>query len=501
MAGVCCSARVCFSCVHARIVLCCVVLCPMAVCMSYLAVVCMVFWCVWCVVFWCGSGSYGGQGSIGVLGGVGPTACGSFEWPGLTLGSGGISSTYGGGNGGGAIVVLANATSATYAEVNGTIRVNGNIGAGAGSGDTSYCGGGGAGGSVSIEASLLTGASSGSIQALGAAGGTSTQYGRHGGSGSGGRVSLNVVSSTYAGRASAWGGVAVGGLAAGAPGTVFWSVGAVRASRTRRLVIDNNNRVGGNAMLTDSGRDTYVFDVVSLSNVGRLAWNPASIVLSQASSLVVTSLLGDASSSGRVTVQDLTILVLPTTYTISGMEVVVAGTLSGVTSLTMDGTSDLTLTATGRTSGQSSSVFSFSSLTLRTGSTMTATSPTVFTVASTLLVSDLSRVVLNSVTGLKLTVSTFELAPTAGLTFSGSLVLEATVSLLLRAGSFISGDGGGNGAGVGCGTGTGSSGGSYGGLGSTGSGGGSAMVACGSFEWPTNRVSGVIACGPVDVWL
>ena len=307
-------------------------------------------------------------------------------------------------------------------------------------------------------------------------------------------MSLNAASSSYVGTVTAWGGVAAGSFQAGAAGTVFWSVGANRATRTRRLLIDNNNRVGGNAMLSDSGRNMYVLDVVSLSNTGRLAWYPASTTLSQPATLVVTTLLGDASSSGRLTVQDLTILVLPTTYTISGMEVVVAGTLSGVTSLTMDGTSDLTLTATGRTSGRSSSVFSFSSLTLRTGSTMTATSPTVFTVANTLLVSDLSRVVLNSVTGLKLTVSTLELAPTAGFTFSGSLVLEATVSLLLRAGSFISGDGGGNGAGVGCGTGTASSGGSYGGLGSTGSGGGSAMVACGSFEWPTNRVSDLVAC-------
>ena len=405
--------------------------------------------CVWCMVL--AAASYGGVGSTGAAGGTGPTACGSLEWPGLTLGSGGFSYNYAGGNGGGAIVLLANATSTTYAEINGTIRVNGNAGAGAGSGDSSWCGGGGAGGSLTIEASLLTGAGSGLIQALGGAGGNSVQYGRHGGSGSGGRVSLNVVSSTYAGSVSAWGGAAVGGLAAGAPGTVFWSVGEVRASRTRRLVIDNNNRVGGHAMLTDSGRDTYVFDVVSLSNVGRLAWNPASIVLSQASSLVVTSLLGDASSSGRVTVQDLTILVLPTTYTISGMEVVVAGTLSGVTSLTMDGTSALTLTATGRTSGQSSSVFSFSSLTLKTNSLMTATSPTVFTVANTVLVQDTSRIVLNSLSGLRLTVSTLDLAPTAYVTFSGSIMLEVTVSLLLRAGSYISGDGGGFSAGLGCG--------------------------------------------------
>jgi len=395
-------------------------------------------------------------------------------------------------------VVLANATSTTHADINGTIRVNANGGAGAGSGDTAFCGGGGAGGSVTIEASILSGASTGSIQALGAAGGTSVSHGRHGGSGSGGRVSLNVASSTFGGSVVAWGGVAVGGLAAGAPGTVFWSVGPDRATRTRRLIIDNNNRAGGNAMLTDAGRTLYVFDSVTLSNRGRLAWSPASTTLSQPSSLVVSSLVGDAASSGRLTVSDLTILVLPSTYTISGMEVVVAGTLSGVTSLTMDGASALTLTATGRTTGLSSSVFSLSSLTLRSNSLLTATSPTALTVVNTLLVQDTSRIVLNSLSGLKMTVATLDMASTSSFTFGGSMTLEATVALLLRAGAFISGDGGGNSAGVGCGTGTASSGGSYGGLGSIGYGGGSAMIACGSFEWPVTRVGARrCACGGV----
>ena len=348
-------------------------------------------------------------------------------------------------------MVLANATSTTYADINGTIRVNANGGAGAGSGDTAFCGGGGAGGSVTIEASILSGASTGSIQALGAAGGTSVSHGRHGGSGSGGRVSLNVASSTFGGSVVAWGGVAVGGLAAGAPGTVFWSVGPDRATRTRRLIINNNNRAGGNAMLTDAGRDTYAFDSVTLSNIGRLAWSPASTSLSQPSSLVVSSLVGDATSSGRLTVSVLTILVLPSTYTISGMEVVVAGTLSGVTSLTMDGASALTLTATGRTTGLSSSVFSLSSLTLRSNSLLTATSPTALTVVNTLLVQDTSRIVLGSLNGFRMVVGTLDLSPVSSVTFSGAWILEATVALLLRAGSFISGDGGGFGAGAGCG--------------------------------------------------
>ena len=56
-------------------------------------------------------------------------------------GSGGVSSSKAGGSGGGAIVVLANATVTTYAEINGTVRVNGLAGTGAGSGDTGTCGG------------------------------------------------------------------------------------------------------------------------------------------------------------------------------------------------------------------------------------------------------------------------------------------------------------------------------------------------------------------------
>jgi hypothetical protein len=95
-----------------------------------------------------------------------------------------------------------------------------------------------------------------------------------------------------------------------------------------------------------------------------------------------------------------------------------------------------------------------------------------------------------------MTVATLDMASTSSFTFGGSMTLEATVALLLRAGAFISGDGGGNSAGVGCGTGTASSGGSYGGLGSIGYGGGSAMVACGSFEWPVTRVGARrCACG------
>jgi hypothetical protein len=82
---------------------------------------------------------------------------------------------------------------------------------------------------------------------------------------------------------------------------------------------------------------------------------------------------------------------------------------------------------------------------------MTATSPTVFTVASTVLVQDTSRIVLNSLSGLRLSVSTLDLAPTAFMVFSGSMVLEVTVALLLRPGSYISGDGGGFGASLGCG--------------------------------------------------
>ena len=67
----------------------------------------------------------------------GAHAC-ACEW---LQGSGGVTAGKTGGSGGGAIVVLANATSTTYAEINGTIRVNGAAGTGSPSGDTATCGG------------------------------------------------------------------------------------------------------------------------------------------------------------------------------------------------------------------------------------------------------------------------------------------------------------------------------------------------------------------------
>ena len=71
-------------------------------------------------------------------------------------GSGGVSSSKVGGSGGGAIVVLANATVTTYAEINGTVRVNGLAGTGAGSGDTGTCGGM-CGGGVCVMGSVYCG--------------------------------------------------------------------------------------------------------------------------------------------------------------------------------------------------------------------------------------------------------------------------------------------------------------------------------------------------------
>jgi hypothetical protein len=386
-----------------------------------------------------------------------------------------VSRDYAGTSGGGAIVLLANATAGTFAEINGTIRVNALAAVTAQSGDTSFTGGGGSGGSIAIEASVLLGSSSGLLQANGGQGGVSVQYGRHAGSGSGGRISVNAASTSFAGSVQAFGGVAAGGQAAGAAGTVFWSTGANRATRLRRLIIDNANRSGGNAVLTDANREVYAFDVVTVSNVGRLAWKPASTALSTPSSLVVTSLVGDAASSGRVSIDALTVLVLPSTYTIRGMQVVVTGTLSGASTLTLDGAATLTLPSTARTMGQSAGVLSFSSVTLRGDSLLSGTALARMSVNSLITVLDTSRIVLNTLSGFVLTVATLDLSSTSSLTFSGQWTLETTTSLLMRPGSVISGDSGGNVAGVGCGSGSQQSGGSYGGFGSIGNTGGSAM--------------------------
>jgi hypothetical protein len=167
-------------------------------------------------------------------------------------------------------VVLANATSTTYADINGTIRVNANGGAGAGSGDTAFCGGGGAGGSVTIEASILSGASTGSIQALGAAGGTSVSHGRHGGSGSGGRISVAAGIFTWFGNATACGGAAVGSFLPGGPGTVFFALGPNRTTRYRQLYINNCGRDTGD-LSTTAARSAIVTDVVTAHTFSEIA--------------------------------------------------------------------------------------------------------------------------------------------------------------------------------------------------------------------------------------
>jgi hypothetical protein len=88
---------------------------------------------------------------------------------------------------------------------------------------------------------------------------------------------------------------------------------------------------------------------------------------------------------------------------------------------------------------------------LRTNSLMTATSPTVFTVANTMLVQDTSRIVLNSLSGFRLVVGTLDLSSVSSISFGGAWTLDCRVALLMRAGSVISGDGSGFGASLGCG--------------------------------------------------
>lgn len=236
---------------------------------------------------------------------------------------------------------------------------------------------------------------------------------------------------------------------AGAPGTAFYEIGVTVGSRNRKLVIDNGGRNGGSAMLADANRSLYALDTVLLSRVGRLAWYPVSTALSIPSTLSTTVLQGDAASTGRLTVSVLTTLLLPDPFTISGMEVVVSGTLSGVTDLVMDGGSTLTLSSSGRTTGQSSGVFRFSSLVIQGNSNMDVTSFSVMNVSTSFVVLDSSSVTLSGLSGSVLTADVVDVGGAlASLTFSGYWTIVAS-TVYVRKGAYISGDSGGNAASVG----------------------------------------------------
>jgi hypothetical protein len=322
------------------------------------------------------------------------------------------------------------------------------------------------------------------------------------------------------------------------------AVGVNVALRFRTLIVDNAGRSGAVTMLTDPGQTSYNFDVISLVNMGRLAWQPAQTTpFVIPATLTAAQLLGRGAGLVRLTVNDNTVLSLLSTPTISAFELHVsalgtvitpaaftmdtgsvlnlAGTLSGTSSLyvsqgtvtvtgvipadlavTLDLFSTLRLQA-GARSASLSSAFSFSSLVIKGASNLAVTTFSSFTVTGLLQVQDLSYVTIAGPLSLAvLAADTLDLAGSSSyLSFFGSLTIQ-TSTLYVRAGAYISGDGGGFGSSQSaCVASTASfgagAGGSNGGYGSTSQGAvaGTRMTPCGAIDSPVLMGSGGMAQG------
>jgi hypothetical protein len=192
-----------------------------------------------------GHGGYGG--GIFIDGGIsdaGP-GYGSAIEP-ITLGS--ASSTHSsdtsGGAGGSAIKIIAESF-----ELNGLLNANGNPGPA-----------GGAGGSIWLQVGSLSGA--GEIRANGG----SAEISDNGG-GAGGRVALYVESNSFTGSVEAVGGLGNSNGGDGGPGTIYWR--DISSGETR-LVIDNGDRDGPPAVITDPEATDWGFDQIELINHGHL---------------------------------------------------------------------------------------------------------------------------------------------------------------------------------------------------------------------------------------
>jgi hypothetical protein len=137
-----------------------------------------------------------------------------------------------------------------------------------------------------------------------------------------------------------------------------------------------------------------MFDLIRLTSTATLSVLPVSVALGTFSNTTTTELSGDG--TGRFTINDVTFLQLPATYTVVGVELNVLGVLAGASALTMDTSSTLTLTSTGRTLDLSSGQYLWSSLTLVRASVLQATSITALTVMNTFTVLDTSSISLNA---------------------------------------------------------------------------------------------------------
>jgi hypothetical protein len=172
-----------------------------------------------------GNGGTGGSGSAGA-GGAASEQTVVFEVadPGL---SGGDLNQRGGGAGGGALSI----------NVTGSLVLDGLVSANGLAGFAGTGGGGGSGGGIAVDAGLLSG--TGSISVNGGAGDSLA-----GGGGGGGRISISCRSNSFAGAITAYGGP---GFAAGGAGTIYVEN---LGDTISQVTVDNGGLVGTNTPIS-----------------------------------------------------------------------------------------------------------------------------------------------------------------------------------------------------------------------------------------------------------
>ena len=320
-----------------------------------------------------GSGGFGAGGGFGGTGGdhgsnAGGAGYGSPSNP-ILLGSAG-------GNAGPGLDTGNNAGltggGAVFLEVSGPLQLDGSILAGGTSRSlfsSAPASGAGAGGSVSIHAGNLTG--DGHVSAVG---GTSStfdfDFSAYFGAGAGGRISYSGDAQGFVGETRAW-----GGYPNGSPGTTLIFDLAVGQ---RLLRVDNSDRSGRPALLTDPFPTLWQFDRIELLRGGDLA------LLDPDDSITVTSagMAGDGTgqlhlpASLAFTAPEVrgfgffipsgTTLAVPDDFAVAGVELDVYGTLEGAGNLALvaDGSqnSRVRLSALGRQGGQPPGSYQFANL-------------------------------------------------------------------------------------------------------------------------------------------
>jgi len=345
-----------------------------------------------------GSGGYGAGGGFGGYGEdyrdqEGGSGYGSPLLPFLFGSAGGDISatpdpTYGVGGRGGGIIFL---------DVAGTLTSDGSVSA---SGQSFYYTpdglgggpGGGAGGSLLIQTGSLTG--DGLLQANGGYSSTGFEVTTYYGAGSGGRLALSTASNAFTGSIQALGGTRGGGA-----GTqVLEDI----TSGTRRLLVDNGNRAGPPALLTDPGATEWSFDEIQLTRNGNLALLDSDDTIDLAPGTMAGDGTGELYIPESFEFTDEVVtgfgfyvpqghsLMLPADFVVRGVEMDVEGTIAGLSNLYLasDGTrpSRVRLSATGASQGHTAGTYSFNSIDIPGGQTFELSSDAVSRSAPTVIV-------------------------------------------------------------------------------------------------------------------